>query len=104
MGVLSLSEAKQYLRLEDDYTDEDASIQALVDAAETYLINAGCILKPDDQLAKLAVKILAVNWYENRSIEITGPNFNKIKFSLDVIITQLKYCYDIDTSEGGGTT
>lgn len=103
MSVLSLNEAKKYLRLDDDYTDEDADIQPFIDAAEMYLINAGCTLKPDDQLAKLAIKILVSNWYENRCIEITGPNFNKIKFSLDVIITQLKYCYDIDTSEGGGT-
>lgn len=103
MSVLSLSEAKKYLKFDDDYTDEDGDIQPLIDAAEIYLVNAGCTLKPDDALAKLAIKILVVNWYENRSIEITGPNFNKIKFSLDAIITQLKYCYDITTDESGGT-
>lgn len=104
MSVLSLSEAKKYLRLEDDYTDEDSDITTLISAAEAYLVNAGCILETGNELAKLAIKILVVNWYENRSIEITGPNFNKIKFSLDAIIMQLKYCYDIDTIESGGTT
>lgn len=104
MSILTLSEAKKYLKLEDDYTDEDLDIQSLIDAAEIYLVNAGCTLKPDDALAKLAIKILVVNWYENRSIEITGRNFNKIKFSLDSIISQLKYCYDTTTTtESGGT-
>ena len=103
MSVLTLLEAKKYLRLDDDYSDEDGDIQPLIDAAEIYLINAGCILKPDDELVKLAIKILVVNWYENRSIEMTGPNFNKIKYTLDSIISQLKYCYDSSTtSESGG--
>jgi hypothetical protein len=103
VSILSLDEAKSYLHFDDDYIDEDVDIQSFIDAAEMYLKNAGCILNPDDQLAKLAIKILVSNWYENRCIEITGPNFNKIKFSLDVIITQLKYCYDEDTAEEGGS-
>lgn len=99
--ILSLNEAKKYLHIEEDYTEEDNDIESLIAAAEIYLVNAGCILNSENELVKLAIKILVVNWYENRTIEITGPNFNKIKFSLDAIISQLKYCYD---SESGGIT
>lgn len=96
MSVLNLSEAKQYLRLEDNYTDEDTAIQSLIDSAEKYLLNAGCILNPDDAVTKLAEKMLVNHWYENR--EPVG-NGGKLAYGLQNLIAQLKYCND----ESGGT-
>ncbi len=102
MSILNLPEAKQYLRLEDDYTDEDTTIQSLIDSAEKYLLNAGCTLIPDDTVAKLAIEMLVSHWYENR--ETIGKG-NKLAFGLQNLIAQLKYCYDSSTTtESGGTT
>ncbi|MDT8717608.1 phage gp6-like head-tail connector protein [Clostridium sp. 19966] len=95
--VLTVIEAKKYLRLEEDYTSEDEDIESLIMAAEQYLINAGCILIETDNVAKLAIKMLVVHWYENR--EPTGQG-NQLAYGLQSLIAQLKYCYD--TSYSGG--
>lgn len=90
--IVTIKEMKEYLRV--DGNDEDNSIEGLIEAAEMYLVNAGCVLKDvngiEINLAKLAVKQLVVHWYENR--EPTGKA-DRLTFSLDNIITQLKYCY-----------
>ncbi len=101
MSVLTLAEAKKYLRLDVDCTDEDTDIIALINAAEGYLKNAGCTLNTDDEVAKLAIKMLVVHWYENR--EPIG-SANKLAYGLQSLIAQLKYCYDTTTTtESGGT-
>lgn len=87
-----LEEVKAYLKV--DGTDEDAEILGLINAAEAYLINAGVIKDETNKLYKLAVKMLVVNWYENRQ---PIGKADKLAFGLDSIITQLKYCYSADT-------
>lgn len=99
--LLDVTEAKSYLRLEEDYTDEDNDIEALLSAAEGYLKNAGCTLNDGDEVAKLAVKILVVHWYENRDTIGKGDN---LAFGLQSLITQLKYSYSDTSSEGGITS
>lgn len=92
--ILTLDEAKEYLKVE--HNDEDILIQGLIVAAENYIKNAtGIEFDNTNELAKLAVRLLIVNWYENR--EINTDKANKLAFSLDVILTQLKYCYGSDT-------
>lgn len=66
MALLTLDEAKNYLRIMPDETDEDTEIQGLIDAAEAYLLGAGCTLNPGDALAILAEKMLVTLSYENR--------------------------------------
>jgi uncharacterized phage protein (predicted DNA packaging) len=83
-----LDEVKEYLRI--DGTDENVEIQGLINAAEAYLTNAGVIKDETNELYKLAVKMLVVNWYENRQ---PIGKADKLAFGLDSIITQLKYCY-----------
>lgn len=95
MSIISLNEAKSYLKLDLDYTDEDTDITDLITAAETYLTNAGCVLNSGDEVAKLAEKMLVVHWYENR--ETTGQG-NLLDFGLQSLITQLQYCYDTTTT------
>lgn len=92
--ILTLDEAKEYLKVE--HNDEDTLIQGLIISAENYIKNAtGIKFDNTNELAKLAVRLLIVNWYENR--EINTDKANKLAFSLDVILTQLKYCYGSDT-------
>lgn len=98
--ILSLNEAKKYLRIEIDYTDEDDDITALTNSAEGYLKNAGCVLNSDDEVAKLAIKMLVVHWYENR--EPIGQG-NQLAFGLQSLITQLKYAVVSTLTSTGGT-
>lgn len=93
--ILTLEEAKEYLKIEHD--EEDTLVQSLIIAAENYIKNAtGIEFDDTNELAKLAIKLLVVNWYENR--EINTDKANKLAFSLDVILTQLKYCYESSDS------
>lgn len=97
--IVTIDEMKEYLR--EDSTDEAVTIEiiALIEAAEIYLRNAGCILEGSnevaDNLAKLAVKQLVTHWYENK--EPTGKG-DKLHYGLASIITQLKYCYGGDNA------
>ncbi|MGB9813525.1 MAG: head-tail connector protein [Thermovenabulum sp.] len=91
--ILTLEEAKKFLRVDDDA--EDVLIQGLITSAEEYIKNAtGKTFDSANELAKLACKLLVAHWYENRGIDLAGINTKKISFSLDVILTQLKYCYE----------
>ena len=90
--IITLAEAKDFLKVEQDYTTEDNFINSLIIAAESYINNAtGKTFVNTNELAKLAVKILMTHWYENRQID-AFTSVNKLSFSLDCILTQLSYC------------
>lgn len=84
---LTIAEAEEYLRVGPDAVPDEATIQGLMLAAEGYFVNAGCQLNADDEVAKLAEKMLISHWYENR--EPVGVA-NKLAFGLDGIILQLQ--------------
>lgn len=83
-----LEEILLHLRIDNDYELE--YITSLIYAAKAFLKNAG-VIEEKSELYKLAIKILVSHWYENR--EVTGKA-DKLAYSLDSIITQLKYCYN----------
>lgn len=85
-GKLMLEEVLIHLKIDD--CSESEYIIGLTDAAISFLKNAG-VLEQESELYKLAIKILVTHWYENR--EVTGKA-DKLAYSLDSIITQLKYC------------
>ena len=85
-----LEEIKNYMRIDDDV--EDNLINSLIEAANLYMVNAG-VKNFENDLYKLAIKMLVLHWYENR--EVIGEA-KKLAFSLDNIITQLQYCYEVE--------
>lgn len=85
---MDVNEIKEYLRIDTDL--DDGLLNSLVIAAKEYLKNAG-VAKTEGPLYDLAVKLLVAHWYENR--EVVGKA-DKLAFSLEAIITQLKYCRD----------
>lgn len=90
--IISLDEAKLFLRLEDNYTDEDTLIQSLISAAEEHLLNAtGIMFDSTNNLAKLYVNVLVSDFYDNRSS--TEELKIKTRLILDSILLQLQYCY-----------
>ena len=78
------------MRIDEDY--DDFLIQTLIISAEKYLYNAGVKETYSNELYCLAIKMLVLHWYDNR--EIIGEA-KKLAFSLDNIITQLTYCYEV---------
>ncbi|QEK13722.1 phage gp6-like head-tail connector protein (plasmid) [Crassaminicella thermophila] len=94
---MELTEIKEFLRLEQDYTEEDIFLNSLLVAAKEYIKNAtGLDYDDTNELYKLAIKILVTHWYENREA-ISEKKTDKIAFSLNSILIQLQYCYEGDT-------
>ena len=85
-----LQEIKEYMRIDEDY--DDLLICTLIKSAETYLYNSGVKETYPNELYCLAIKMLVLHWYENR--EVIGET-KRLSFSLDNIITQLIYCYEV---------
>ena len=85
---MNLEELKIYLKA--DETDDDELISSLQVGAETYLVNAGIAVDYSNELYKLAIKMLVIHWYGNR-INFAIGKVEKIAFTLDSIITSLKY-------------
>lgn len=90
-----LEKVKEYLRVDGDH--EDQQIEALISAANKYLVNAGAIKDDDNNLYMLAVKILVTHWYENRLP--VGNVTTEMAFSLRHILTQLRYCYSDEEAD-----
>lgn len=70
--MLTLEEAKRYLKI--DFEDDDEDIQSFIEAAEAYIDSmVGTFYKEDEKavkLAKLLQKKLVNDMYENRNTEI----------------------------------
>lgn len=89
---MTLDELKLYLGI--DGTDEDTLLNSLQLSAEEYMTNAGIVKNYNKELYKLAIKILVSNWHENRLAQGEKTSA-KMLFSLDAIVTQLKYTQTI---------
>lgn len=93
--IITLDETKQWLRV--DHNEEDILIQTLINAAENYLKNAtGNTFDSTNELAKLFCLVLVADWYENR--EMIGRPSEKVRFTVDSILSQLSYCYGMDAT------
>jgi uncharacterized phage protein (predicted DNA packaging) len=90
--IVTLDEAKLFCKLDDDYTDEDTMIQALINAAEEHLNNAtDAIFDASNPLAKLYVNILTNDFYSSRSA--TESIKDTTREMLKSIALQLQLCY-----------
>lgn len=92
--ILSLDEAKLFLRLESDFTDEDTLIQSLIDASIEHLNNATEIAFDNtNPLAKLYVSVLVSDFYDNRCV--TEELKTRTRLTLSSILLQLQYSYGV---------
>ena len=95
--VLTIDEAKNFLKVDSDITDDDTLIQGLIDAATLHLSNACDFLFDNtNPLAKLYVSVLVNDYYNNRSA--TEEIKIKTRDTLNSILLQLQYCYDASTT------
>jgi uncharacterized phage protein (predicted DNA packaging) len=98
MMIVTLEEAKNWLRV--DFSDDDALITTLINAAEEYLKNAtGVEFNENNHLAKLFCMTLISDWYENR--EMIGKTTDQTRPIIQSILTQLTYSYGGDSDESG---
>lgn len=87
-----LEDIKLYLRIDGD--EEDSLISSLIMAAKIFIQNAtGVKVDEKNDLHTLAVKLMVSHSYENRLPIGEGE---KLAFSLDSILLQMRYCVSIE--------
>ena len=101
---MTLDDVKLYLRV--DTSDDDALIQSLITAAETYIkqqtgktkkiVGAEETDISTDDLYNLCVKLLVAHWYENRGVEKASSRntIAKISHSVDALVNHIAMCGD----------
>jgi uncharacterized phage protein (predicted DNA packaging) len=95
--ILNLQEVKEFLRIEQEFIEEDSVINMLITAAESYLFNAtGIQFDATSSLAKLFCLVLITDWYENR--DMIGKASDTVRLTIDSILIQLQYCYSKDVN------
>jgi uncharacterized phage protein (predicted DNA packaging) len=88
MAIVTLDEAKQWLRV--DTNDDDVLIQSLIASSEQYLKEAtGVTYDNKNELAKLFCLTLISDWYENR--EMVGKASDVIRYTVNSLLMQLTY-------------
>lgn len=88
--ITNLKEVKSFMKI--DFDDDDDEIQDCIDAAEEYLYQAtGKKFDSENKLAKRYCKVLANDWYKDKSLMQDKKTTEKVKFTLQSIMTQLKY-------------
>lgn len=89
--IISLEEAKTYLRV--DNSEEDDLIENLIEAAKVYLDNAtGNTFDGSNYLARLFCLTLVTDWYENRGL-VVGKVGEEIRPVINSLLVQLNYSY-----------
>lgn len=102
MAIITLAEAKRYLRLESDYIEEDQDIEDFIALAEEYVKDATgfTFATKVPEKAKHIVRLLTSHYYDNRAIYTTAPNVNKIPMTVNKLLAQLQYSHvEDDTNE-----
>ncbi len=90
--IISLDEAKQFLRISDGA--EDVTLQTFIDAAEDYLLNAtGNQFDSTYPLAKIFCFVLVSEWFENR--QMIGKVTDRVRNTVESMLEQLTYNYSL---------
>lgn len=99
--MITLAEAKSYLRVETAMTAEDDLITGLIGAASDYIQE--CTGKADDgsSLYSLCEKILVAHWYENRAVAASATT--ELPHSVQAMLTHIKLSgdYEAQSEESG---
>ncbi|WP_217620790.1 head-tail connector protein [Bacillus sp. GbtcB13] len=87
-----LEDAKKFLRVDDDL--EDDLILDFIAAAKIYINNAiGRFVDGNPQF-KIVAHMLVAHWYENRGMYESGTTGSSIPFTVENLLTQLRYTDD----------
>ncbi|MED1742207.1 head-tail connector protein [Bacillus swezeyi] len=89
---MKLMDVKNYLRL--DHDEDDQMLSQFIAAAKSYIINAiGRFVDGNPQF-EIVVLMLIAHWYENRGMYESGATGFSIPFTVENLLTQLRYTDD----------
>lgn len=79
---MELKDFKNYLRIDDDLTDDDAMVQSLMNSAKEYIENStGKAWNDDSQLMLNCAKLLVAHWYNDRTL-VSKSNVQEYNHSI----------------------
>lgn len=81
---------KNYLRIDDDITEDDEQLQALILAAHDYITNStGKQYDETEPVMQLATKLLVNHWYNDRTLVSKGT-VTEYSHGLSAIMTHIE--------------
>lgn len=88
-----LNKVKLFLRVEQEFTEDDELIIGFIDEAKEYCRNAvGYLPEEDNPIFMRFVLLYCANAYDNR--ELVGNSYEKVNYNYVSLLNQLKYCYE----------
>lgn len=103
--AVSLEDAKLYLKVDSDITEDDALIEGLIEAASGYIEQCTGKYNNDDALYDLCTKMLVAHWYENRATFYPKPgNLSELPHAITAMIHHISLAahYPALTDEAEG--
>ncbi|MCB6219088.1 head-tail connector protein [Bacillus paralicheniformis] len=89
---MNLVDMKNYLRL--DHSEDDQMLTQFIAAAKSYIVNAiGRFVDGSPQF-EIVAHMLVAHWYENRGMYESGTTGSSIPFTVENLLTQLRYTDD----------
>lgn len=94
-----LNKVKLFLRVEQEFTEEDELIQGFINEAKEYCKNAiGFMPDESNPIFEKFILLFVSNAYDNR--ELSQNSYEKTNYNLTPLLRQLKYCYEGDEKKG----
>lgn len=91
--VVTLEQAKNYLKVDEDITDDDELISSLISAASDYVERTTGKMADGSPLCELCVKQLVAHWYENRAVYSSKPGaINVLPHTVTALLTHIAQC------------
>lgn len=90
---MDLNYVKDYLRIDEDITDDDVLIQGLIDAAIEYVTNQTGKQYNDDKIWNVCICLLVNHWYSNRQLNPDKPGtLSEFPHSVSALINHISLC------------
>lgn len=90
---MDLTYVKNYLKIDDDMTDDDILITSLISAATEYITNQTGKQYANDKLWDICICLLASHWYDNRQLNPSKPGaLSEFPHSVTAIINHIALC------------
>lgn len=94
--MVTLEQAKNYLKIDSDITDDDNLVTSLINAAGDYVKRTTGKINTNansSQLYDLCVKMLVSHWYENRAAYSSKPGaINDIPHTVTALLIHIAQC------------
>lgn len=91
--AVTLEQTKNYLKVDEDITDDDELISSLISAASDYVERTTGKMADGSPLCELCVKQLVAHWYENRAVYSSKPGaINVLPHTVTALLTHIAQC------------